>query len=61
MQMHPDDQSFSDRHVYSVLEHQRIIGLGEWDEGQAVIARFQNEMKVNDVVAIKNGALSVTG
>lgn|SRR5690554_4153959 len=56
MQMHPDDQSFSDKHVYSVLEHQRIIGLGEWDEGQAVIARFQNEMNVNDVVAIKNGA-----
>jgi len=56
MQMHPDDKSFADEHVYSILEHKRIIGLGHWDKGQAVIAAFQNEMKVNDVVAIKNGA-----
>lgn len=56
MQMHPDDKSFADEHVYSILEHKRIIGLGNWDEGQAVIAAFQNEMQVNDIVAIKNGA-----
>ncbi len=56
MQIHPDDKSFADEHVYSILEHKQIIGLGNWDEGQAVIATFQNEMQVNDVVAIKNGA-----
>ncbi len=56
MQMHPDDQSFAEEHVYRILEHKKIIGLGEWDEGQAVIAKFQNEMRVNDIVAIKNGA-----
>jgi hypothetical protein len=56
MQMHPDDKSFADEHVFSILEHKRIIGLGDWNKGQAVIAEFQTEMKVNDVVAIKNGA-----
>jgi hypothetical protein len=56
MQMHPNDKSFADEHVYSILEHKRIIGLGNWEEGRAVIAAFQDEMKVNDVVAIKNGA-----
>ena len=56
MQMHPNDKSFADEHVYSILEHKRIIGLGNWDEGKAVIAAFQNEMQVNDIVAIKNGA-----
>ncbi len=56
MQMHPDDKSFAEEHVYSILEDKKIIGLGNWDRGQAVIALFQKEMKVNDVVAIKNGA-----
>jgi len=59
MQMHPDDKSFADEHVYSILEHKKIIGLGDWDDGRDVIAKFQNEMKVNDVVAIKNGAKSI--
>jgi len=56
MQMHPDDKSFADEHVHSILEHKKIIGLGEWTKGQAVIKKFQTEMMVNDVVAIKNGA-----
>lgn len=56
MQIHPDDKSFADEHIYSILEHKKIIGLGDWYEGQSVIAAFQNEMKVNDIVAIKNGA-----
>jgi len=56
MQIHPDDKSFADEHVYSILEHNRIIGLGDWAKGQAVIDSFKNDMKVNDVVAIKNGA-----
>lgn len=56
MQMHPDDKSFAEEYVYSILQHKRIIGLGNWDEGQTVIAAFQDEMKVNDVVAIKSGA-----
>lgn len=30
--------------------------LGCWDAGKSTIGYFLNEMKVNDVVAIKNGA-----
>jgi len=56
MQIHPDDKSFADEHIYSILEHNRIIGLGNWAKGQAVINAFKNDMEVNDIVAIKNGA-----
>jgi len=56
MQMHPDDKSFAEEHVYTILEHKKIIGLGNWEKGETVIKAFCNEMQVNDIVAIKNGA-----
>ena len=56
MQIHPDDQSFSDENLYSILENKKIIGLGDWKEGQEVIAIFINKLEVNDIVAIKNGS-----
>lgn len=56
MQIHPDDQSFSDENLYSILENKKIIGLGDWKEGQEVIATFINKLEVNDIVAIKNGS-----
>ncbi|ASN84906.1 hypothetical protein U1R68_13590 [Pectobacterium colocasium] len=56
MQMHPDDKSFADEHIYNILENKKIIGLGEWVEGEAIISAFKNDVKVNDIVAIKNGA-----
>lgn len=55
MQIHPDDKSFADEHVYSILEHKKIIGLGNWKEGKDTVDAFRNEMNVNDIVAIKNG------
>ena len=55
MQIHPNDKSFADEHVYSILEHKKIIGLGNWKEGKATIDTFRNEINVNDIVAIKNG------
>lgn len=56
MQMHPDDKSYGEDHVFSILEHQKIIGLGNWVAGESTIAAFRDTIKVNDVVAIKNGA-----
>jgi len=56
MQIHPDDKSFADEKIHSILEHKKIIGLGNWKEGKATIDTFRNDMHVNDVVAIKNGA-----
>ena len=56
MQIHPDDKTFADEHVYSILEHKKIIGLGNWKKGESVIDSFRNQINVNDIVAIKNGA-----
>ncbi len=56
MQMHPDDKSFAEVHIYSILESKKIIGLGEWNDGESIISSFKNDVKVNDIVAIKNGA-----
>ena len=55
MQIHPDDKSFAEDHVYSILEHKKIIGLGNWKKGQSTIDAFRSDMNVNDVVAIKTG------
>jgi len=54
MQMHPDEMEFSE--VEYILEHKKIIGLGEWKEKSNQIPQFINDMKVNDIVAIKQGA-----
>ena len=48
MQIHPDDQSFSDENLYSILENKKIIGLGDWKEGQEVISTFINKFSVHD-------------
>ena len=56
MQMHPDDKSYGEDYVFSILEHHKIIGLGNWIDGESTIAAFREKIKVNDIVAIKNGA-----
>lgn len=56
MQMHPNEISFSDEKVFSILEHKKFIGLGEWENGESKILTFKKDMKVNDIVAIKSGA-----
>ena len=58
MQMHPDDKAYAEKNIHSILEHKKIIGLGHWQEGMdnGTIDEFNNKIKVNDVVAIKNGA-----
>jgi hypothetical protein len=55
MQMHPNDKSYADKHIHSILENRKIIGLGDWEKGESTISVFNNEMKVNDIVAIKTG------
>lgn len=57
MQMHRDDIHAAEaKEIWSILEHKKIIGLGDWEDGRDKIQAFQKDMKVNDVVAIKNGA-----
>jgi len=55
MQMHPDDKIYGEEHVYAILEHKKIVGLGHWENGEKVRNKFSNEMNVNDIIAIKNG------
>lgn len=55
MQIHPNDLSYAKDYVHSILEHKKIIGLGNWEDGESTIAAFRDEMKVNDIVAIKTG------
>lgn len=56
MQMHPDDKSFADEHIYDILGNKKIIGLGQWDDGKSAISTFKYKMNVNDIVAIKTGS-----
>lgn len=55
MQIHPNDRSFADEMVYSILEHKKIIGLGQWSDGESIINDFVSRMQVNDIVAIRTG------
>lgn len=56
MQMFPGEKAEFCRRVPQILEHHKFIGLGKWDERRGQIANFCEEMKVGDIVAIKNGA-----
>ncbi len=55
MQIHPNDPSYAEDHIHSILEHKKIIGLGNWKDGEDKISDFRNKMNVNDIVAIKTG------
>lgn len=55
MQMFPGgNPEFAEKVPY-ILEHHRLIGLGDWEEHRNQIPNFCDIMKVNDIVAIKNG------
>ncbi len=57
MQIHRNDVDAPEaKEVWSILEHKKIIGLGKWEEGKEKIRAFKEDMKVNDIVAIKTGA-----
>ncbi|MGF6148206.1 Uncharacterised protein [Kingella potus] len=55
MQMHPTDEIEFSQNIDWILEHKKIIGLGQWDGGKEQINQFINDIQVNDVVALKRG------
>ena len=55
MQLHPTDEMGFSKNIDWILEHKKIIGLGQWDDGKEQIDRFINEIQVNDIVAVKRG------
>lgn len=55
MQMHRTGEMELSENIDWILEHKKIIGLGQWEEGKEQINRFINEIQVNDIVALKRG------
>ena len=55
MQMFPGGSPEFAEKVPYILEHHQFIGLGNWEENRNQISHFCDNMKVNDIVAIKNG------
>ncbi|MDO4696533.1 MAG: pyruvate kinase [Neisseria sp.] len=55
MQMHPTDEMEFSQNIDWILEHKKIIGLGQWDSGKEQINQFINDIQVNDIVALKRG------
>lgn len=57
MQIHPTgQQEFAKDNIHKILEKHQFIGLGQWQEGEEQqIPDFKNKIKVNDIIAIKDG------
>lgn len=55
MQMHPSNAPELSKNIDWILEHKKIIGLGQWQDGEEQINRFINDIQVNDIVALKRG------
>lgn len=61
MQMHSTNEleNFG-KYLDWILEHRQFIGLGEQKVGENQNNTFKNDMKANDIVAIKRGSKLVT-
>lgn len=56
LKMYPaGDVDFGHKHTAWILEQKGVIGLGEWDDGQAQIQTFFNELQVGDIVCVVIG------
>lgn len=59
-QLHPDDRdTFNETRIRELLEQRAVIGLGQWDDGEAIRSQFFDEMRVGDIVAVKNGSTPI--
>ena len=53
IQLHPDNRKdFSNKVIREILSEKKIIGLGEWEQGEKQREQFQNNMKIGDVVEL---------
>lgn len=58
MQLHPDDRGrISPQIIANILNDVGVIGLGDWEEGETQRTQFIQEMRIGDIVAIKNGQM----
>lgn len=57
IQLHPNDnKTISKDVVVRILKEKSVIGIGEWDDGQRLIDQFKDEMKIGDIVVVKDGS-----
>ena len=56
IQLHPDNRKdFSNKVIREILTEKKIIGLGEWEQGEKQREQFQNSMEIGDIVVVKSG------
>jgi len=57
IQLHPNDNgTISKDIVIKILKEKSVIGVGEWEDGQALIDQFKDEMQIGDIVVVKDGS-----
>jgi 5-methylcytosine-specific restriction protein B len=60
IQLHPNDpKKFSIPVIKEILKKKAVIGLGEWDKGLSAKTDLFDNMAINDVVLVKQGATPV--
>jgi DNA polymerase III delta prime subunit len=60
IQLHPNDRAtISSDVAIKILQDKSVIGVGEWDDGQALINQFKDEMQVGDIVVVKDGSTPI--
>lgn len=60
IQLHPNDrQNFPPEVIREILVQKLVIGLGEWEDGEATRNQFIDRMSIGDIVAIKEGSVPI--
>lgn len=60
IQLHPNDrQNFPPEVIREILEQKLVIGLGEWEDGEATRNQFIDRMSIGDIVAVKEGSVPI--
>lgn len=56
IQLHPGTiENFPPARIREILEIKKVIGLGEWDDGEVTRNTFTDRMSIGDIVAVKQG------
>lgn len=57
IQLHPNNnKTITKDIVIRILQEKSVIGIDEWDNGHDIVQQFKNEMKIGDIVAVKDGS-----
>lgn len=60
IQLHPDDRrNFTIDVIQNLLIQKKVIGLGEWEDGESKREQFFDLMMIGDIVAVKQGGTPI--